>query len=111
MDGLALTRHQGHAVLALRHQHSLAVRKLHRVLRGFGDTLFGIGTAAGGLREFLAIGREQRRAAINREIGALGIDDHRLAELARGVDDVADHPCGQHALGIIGQQDDVRARQ
>ena len=92
MDGLALARHQRHAVLALRHQHGLAVRKLHRVLRGVRDALRRIGAAAGRLRKFLAIGREQRRAAINREIGALGIDDHALAEFARGVDDVADHP-------------------
>ena len=111
MDRLAVARHQRHAVLALRHQHGLAIGKLHRVLRGGGDVRVGIGAAAGRFREFLAIGRQQRRAAIDREIGALGIDDHALAEFARGVDDVADHPRGQHALGIVGQQHDIGARQ
>ena len=85
--------------------------RLHRVLRGVGDVLVGIGAAAGGLRKFLAIGRQQRRAAIDREIGALGIDDHALAELSRGVDDVADHARRQHALGIVGQQHDIGARR
>ena len=82
MDRLARARHQRHAVLALRHQHGLAIRQLHRFLRGVGNVLLGVGAAAGRLGEFLAIGREQRRAAIDREIGALGIDDHALAELA-----------------------------
>ena len=111
MDGLAAARHQRHAVLALRHQHGLAIGKLHRVLRRFRDALFAVGAAAGRFREFLAVGREQRRAAIDREIGALGIDDDALAEFARGVDDVADHPRRQHALGIVGQQHDIGARQ
>ena len=111
MDRLALARHQRHAVLALRHQDSFAVRQLHRVLCGVGNALFGVGAAAGRLGKFLAVGRQQRGAAIDREIGALGIDDHALAEFSRGIDDVADHPRGQHALGIVGQQHDVRARR
>ncbi len=70
-----------------------------------------VGAAAGGLGEFLAIGRQQRRAAIDREIGALGIDDDGLAEFSRGVDDVADHARRQHALGVVGQQHDIGARR
>ena len=53
----------------------------HRVLRGRGDLGVGVDAAARRLGKFLAVRREQRRAAIDREIGALGIDDHRLAEL------------------------------
>ena len=111
MDRLAVARHQRHAVLALRHQDGFAVRQLHRVLCGVGDALFGIGAAAGRLGKLLAVGRQQRGAAIDRKVGALGIDDHALAEFFRGVDDVADHPRGQHALGIVGQQHDIRARR
>ena len=111
VDDLAVARHQRHAVLALRHQHSLAIRKLHRVLRGIGDVLFGVGAAAGGFGEFPAIGRQQRRAAIDREIRALGIDYHALVKPARAVDDVSDHARRQHALGVVGQQHDIRARQ
>ena len=59
----------------------------------------------------LRLGVSKRGAAINREIGALGIDDDALTEFSRGIDDVADHPRGQHALGIVGQQHDVRARE
>ena len=81
MDGLALARHQRHAVLALRHQDGLAIGKLHRVLRGRGDALHRVGAAAGRFRKLLAVRRQQGRAAIDREIGALGIDDHGLAEL------------------------------
>ena len=80
-------------------------------LRRVRNALFGVGAAAGRFGKFLAVRRQQRGAAIDREIGALGIDDHALAEFARGIDDVADHPRGQHALGIVGQQHDVRARQ
>ena len=81
MDRLAAANHQRHAVFALRHQHRLAVGENHRVLRRGGNVLVGIGAAAGGFGKFLAIGRQQRGAAIDREIGALGIDDHALAEL------------------------------
>ncbi len=102
MNGLALAGHQGHAVFALGDQNGLAIRKLHNLLRGLGDTLLGIGTATGRLGEFPAIGLEQRGAAIDREIGIFGIDDHGLAKLARGVDDIADHPRGEHALGVVG---------
>ena len=109
VNGFALARHQRHAVLALRHQDRLAIGELHGVLRGIGDGLVGIGAAAGGFGEFLAVGRQQRRAAIDREIGALGIDDHPLIELLRAVDDVADHARRQHALGIVGQQHDIGA--
>ena len=83
----------------------------HRVLRRGGNVLVGIGAAAGGFGKFLAVGRQQRGAAIDREIGALGIDDHALAELPRGIDDVADHARRQHALGIVGQQHDIGARR
>ena len=39
VNGLALARHQRHAVFALRHQDGLAIGQLHRVLRGCGDAL------------------------------------------------------------------------
>ena len=81
VDRLAAANHQRHAVFALRHQHGLAIGEIHRVLRRVGNVQVGIGAAAGRFRKFLAVGRQQRGAAIDREIGALGIDDHALAEL------------------------------
>ena len=110
VDGLARARHQRHAVLALRHQHGLAIGENHRIARGLRDARIAVGAAAGRLGKFLAIWRQQGRAAIDREIGALGIDDHALAEFLRGIDHVADHPRRQDALGVIRQQHDVGAR-
>ncbi|CUU16974.1 hypothetical protein CDS [Bradyrhizobium sp.] len=110
MNGLAIARHQRHAVLALRDQDRLAIGEPHHVLAGIDDALRRVGAAAGRLRKFLAIGREQRGAAIDRPVQALGIDDHGLAERSRGVDRVTDHARGQHALGVVGEQYDVGAR-
>lgn len=110
VHGPAIARHQRHAVLALRDQDRLAIGEPHHVLAGLDDALHRLGPAAGRFREFLAIGREQRGTAIDRPVQALGIDHHGLAELARGVDGVADHARGQHALGVVGQQHDVGAR-
>ena len=81
MNGLAIARHQRHAAFALRHQHRLAIGQLHDLLRAVADALVGVGVAAGRLGKFLAVGLQEGRAAIDREIGALGIDDHPLAEL------------------------------
>ena len=106
MDRCAAAHDQCHAELTLRHQHGFAVGGY--IASGRHRQCCSVSTAAGRFGEFLAAGREQRRA-IEREIGALGIDDHSLAELLRGVDDVADHARGQHALGVIGQQHDVGA--
>ena len=111
MDRLALARHQRHAVFALRHQHGLAIGEIASRPARRAAMLLSIGAAASRIRKFLAVRRQQRGAAIDREIGALRIDDHALAELSRGIDDVADHPRRQHALGIVGQQHDVGARQ
>ena len=111
MHGIAVARHQRHAVLALRHQHRLAVGEDHGVARGLGDIGVAVGAAAGRLGKFLAVGREQRGAAIDREIRALGIDDDALAGLARSIDHVADDARSQHALGIVGEQHDIGARE
>ncbi|CEG07356.1 hypothetical protein BN961_00745 [Afipia felis] len=111
MQHVAILRHQRHAVLALRHEHRIAARDLDGVARGSPDFLRRTGAAAGCLGEFLAVRRQDRGAVINREIQVLRIDDGALAHLARGVDGLADHAMGEHALGVIGQQHDVRARQ
>ena len=111
MDRLALARHQRHAALALRHQQRGAIRRRHRLARRAGDLNWGIGTAARRLAKFLAVRRQQRGAAIQREIRALWIDDHPLAEFLRGVDRLADQARGQHALGVVRQQHDIDARQ
>ncbi|MGY4429392.1 hypothetical protein ACVWWO_001869 [Bradyrhizobium sp. F1.13.1] len=110
MNGLVVARHQRHAVLALGDQDRFAIGEPHHVLAGIDDALRGVGAASGRFRKFLAIGREQRRAAIDRPVQAFGIDDHGLAEFSRGVDGVADDAGGQHPLGVVGQQHDVGAR-
>lgn len=107
MHRLAVARHQRHAVLSLRDEDRLAIGEPHQVLGGIDDALRGVGAAAGGFGKLFTIGREQRGATIDRPVQALGIDDHGLAELSRGIDHVADHARGQDALGIVGEQHDV----
>ena len=111
MNRLALTRHQRHALFALGDQHGVAIGKLHDLLRCLRDACFAINAAPRRLVEFLAVGLEQRRAAIDGKIRAFGVDDHGLAELARRVDHVADHARRQHALGVVGEQHHADIRQ
>src|SRR5262252_6795897 len=56
-----------------------------------------------GNAEFLPVGRDQRRAAVDTVIVALRVDDHRFAELTRAIDDRADDARRENALGIVGQ--------
>ena len=93
---------QCHAVLAAGHQHGLGVERAGQFRCRRGDIGLGGDRAMHGGGEFLAVRRHQRRAAIEAVIMRLGIDDHRLAEAARAVDDGADDPRCQHTLGVIG---------
>ena len=52
-----------------------------------------------------AVGRQQRRAAIGREVLALGIDQHRFVRLFRELDHARD--ASEAALAVIGQDHDV----
>ena len=111
MDRLAGARQQAHAVLAARQQNRLAVHRSHEFAGCVLEIGFGIGAAAGRLKEFLAVRRQHRRAAIDGKIGAFRIDDDAFAEFLRLIDDIADDARGQRALGIIRQQHDVGVRQ
>ena len=97
-SSLRVTSTASHPTLAASCSAASAISRIacHRAPRGVG--------------QLLAVRRDQRRAAIDAEIEALGIDDHRLAELARLVDDGADDRRAQHALGIVGQHHCIRTR-
>ena len=73
--------HQRHALVAAGHQHRLAGERLAQFVGGGRHILVAAHLAAHGVAQFLAVGRDQRGAAIDAEIAALGIDHHRLAGL------------------------------
>ena len=103
--------HQRHALLAARHQHGAAA---HDAIE-FGDRRRDLGRAGdrapGDFGEFLAVRRDQRGVGVIRKVLALGIDDHRLAGLARRLDHGADDARGQHAFGVVGEHDRPNPRQ
>ena len=113
MDRLAARRHQRHARLAARHQHGLAA-----------DRAIELGGGGGDLRLVRSRARRVASASscrfgvirvaplVDRKILALGIDDHRLAELAAPPrSGCADDTRRERALGIVGQHHARRARQ
>ena len=60
--------------------------------------------------QFLAVGRDQRRAMIDAIVVTLRIDNDRLPKLARLFDNSANNARGEGALGIIGQHDRTGVR-
>ena len=87
---------QAHPFFAAGDQHRLAVDPMREL--GCGGRDLGVSRDRpmhrGG--KFLGIRRDQRRAAINAVIVALRIDDDRLAEAPRRIDDGADDALGEH---------------
>ena len=61
--------------------------------------------------QLAAVWRDHRRAAINRVVWRLGIDDDRNARALGSVDHRADDARRQHALGVVGEHDCADARQ
>ena len=102
---------QRHALLAAGHQHGFAVDHARQFGRRLGDLGFGRDRTMHGGAEFLAVRRDQCRAAIDAVIVAFRIDHDRLAEPPRRVDDGADDARGQHALGVVGQHHGADLRQ
>ena len=111
MDRLAARRHQRHALLAARHQHGLAPDRSVELGGGGGDLGLARHRTAGHLGELLAVRRDQGGIAVDGKILSLGIDDDRLAELSRRVDQGAHDARRERALGVIGQHDRDGARQ
>ena len=111
MNGCAIARDQRHAVVAAGHQHRLAAERLSQFLRGIGDIGIALGLAPHRFRQFLAVRRHHRRAAIDAVIAALGIDDHRLAGRIGRLKQTPDQRRRQHALGVIRQHHRIRPRQ
>ena len=61
------------------------------------------------LRQLGPVGRDHGRAGVARIVAALGIDQHRLGELAGLLDHARD--VRQAALAVVGEQDRVVGRQ
>ena len=76
-----------HALLAAGDQHGFAVDDAGELGRGLGDLGLRRHRPMHGGAQFLAIRRDQRRAAVDAVIVALRIDDDRFAEATRRVDD------------------------
>jgi len=98
MDRFPLARDQRHAVLAQGHQHRLAIGELHRVLRASAMLL----SLSARLRVASANSlrwRQQRCAAIDRKIGALGSTITRLPSFRAASMTFRNHARRQHALG------------
>ena len=70
----APSTHQRHAVLAARHQNGLRPPPCAKLRRGRGDFVVGPRRAVRRVGKFLAVGRDQRRAAIDAVIAPFGID-------------------------------------
>jgi len=109
MDGLAAARHPRSCLARLvtsMASQSQAASRLAQRQRYFPCCRHGCGSLpANPLRLGAAASRRDKIA----KLALLG-HDHAFAELAGGVDDIADHPSRQYPLGVIGQQHDIRAR-
>ena len=109
MPGAAVGRDQRHAVGPARDQHEFGAGVGQRARRRRAHLLVGFRHRARGPREFAAIGRERRGAAIAGEIRALGIDDHGNAGVPRRADRGLDHVAREHALGVIREDQHIDA--
>ena len=109
VDGRALA-HQRHAGLAARHQYRLRPELAAEFGRRRRDLLVGLRRRVGRIGEFLPVRRDHGGAAIDAVVAAFRIDNHRLAEFVRGIDDGADEARGERALGVIGQHHRAGAR-
>ena len=78
---------QRHALFAAGDQHGIALDDAGEFGRRLGDLGIARHRPMHRGAEFLAVRRDQRRAAIDAVIVALRIDHDRLAESARLVDD------------------------
>ncbi len=104
----ALVAEQGHALLAARHQQGVQRQSRAQGLRLGGQLALG-SPAAGHLAEFAAVRRQQRGAGVFAVVVALGVDQHRLAGLARQLDHLAD--VSQAAFAVVGQNHHIMTAQ
>ncbi|RMP03935.1 hypothetical protein ALQ30_05662 [Pseudomonas syringae pv. persicae] len=105
---LLIRTQQGHAVLTAGHQQSAQVKLLHQ-LRTFGDQLCLVFTMPDDGFEFTEVRRNQAGTAIDREILALGISQHRYTALAGGLNQRL--MVFQRTLAVIGQDQHLDAIQ
>ena len=99
---------QRQAVLRARHQHGAEAVELARMGRGTHEVGLVGDRHAGGFTEFAAVGRDDVRAGVAREIVPLGVDHDRPSRLSRQSNQLGRNVSGQHALGVIGQNRDRR---
>ncbi len=105
---LLIRTQQGHAMLATGHQQRAEIELLHQ-LRTLGDQLCLIDTMADDGFEFAEVRCDQAGTAIDREILALGVGQHRNAALAGGLDQRL--MVFQCALAVIRQDQHLDAIQ
>ena len=102
---------QHHAVLAQRDQHRVDAAIVDQHARRGDDRRFIVDRAIGGGAELAAVRLDQRGAAICPIVGALGVDHDGVPGAARRGDDLGGDALGQHALGVVRDDDDLVLRQ
>ena len=95
-------RVEAHALFAARHHHGLACDDAGKLLGCRMDRRITDRIAARRNAQLAPVRRDDGRAAVDRKVRGLGIDDHRNARALRTTDDFADDARRQHALGVVG---------
>ncbi len=108
MQRLLIRTQQGHAMFATGHQQRAEIELLHQ-LRTLGDQLRLIDAMTDDGLEFAEVRRDQAGTAIDREVLALGVGQHRNAALAGGLNQRL--MVFQCALAVIRQDQHLDAIQ
>ncbi len=94
------------SILAQRDEHGAEIASGDQRARGGDDLILRADRHARRLGELAAVRLQHAGAAIGCVVGALGVDDHRLAGGAGGGNDGGGDAVGKHALGIVRDDDD-----
>ncbi len=111
MDRRVIFHVEGHPLLAALDQHRLALDQTRKFSRSSCNFIGVCHRPVHGGGQFLEVGREQCRPAVDAVIVEFRIDNDRRAAPTCRVDDGADDPLGQHALHIVGQHHRADLRQ
>ena len=107
MQRRAAAAHQGQAPGRPGHQHRLAAGGIQRGAAGAIGLGVMLGVDAGGQPHLMLVRRQDGGAAIGREIGPFRIGDHQAVARRGARQHGGQHRVAQHALGIVGQHDDI----
>ena len=105
MDG-AVGRRPAPTLGAERGENRVEAAPFDQRAGGRDDLAVGRNRHSRGVGELAPVRLQQIGAAIADVIAALRVDDDPRAGLARRPDDLERHPFGQHALGVIRDDDD-----